>query len=142
VTYSFALDYFLCCFIACVGVLQIATISSKLTYLSLFGKAVSRYLFGYGLLVSSATLFFLSGERNIDDSSGGLDANEQAVLFVVSAFCSFLVTGTICSLRVKAHRENRIHEKISLSTLKSNTLIGVYRCRWTYWKESILRYLK
>ena len=141
-TYSFGLDYFLCCFIACIGVLQIATNSSKLTHLRLFSKAIPVYFFGYGLLIFSATLFFLSRERNIDDSSGGLDGNEQAILFVVSAFCSFLFTATICSFKSKAHQKNNIHEKISLNSLKSDTLIGVYRSQWTYWRKSILRYLK
>jgi hypothetical protein len=62
-----------------VGVLQIATNSSKLTYLRLFGKAISGYFFGYSLIIFSTMLFFLSRERNIDDSSGGLDGNEQIV---------------------------------------------------------------
>ena len=141
-TNSFGLDYFLCCFIACVGVLQIATNSSKLTYLRLFGKAILGYFFGYSLLIFSAMLFFLSIERNIDDSSGGLDGNEQAILFVVSAFGSFLFTATICSFRSKPRRENNVHEKISLSSLKSDTLIGVYLSQWTYWRKSILRYFK
>ena len=141
-TYSFGLDYFLCCFIACVGVLQIATNSSKLTYLRLFDKAIFGYFFGYSLLIFSAMLFFLSRERNIDDSSGGLDGNEQAILFVVSAFGSFLFTATICSFRPKPRQENNVHEKISLSSLKSDTLIGVYRSQWTYWRKSILRYFK
>lgn len=141
-TYSFALDYFLCCFIACVGVLQIATISSELTNLRFFAKSVYGYFFGFSLLVCSAMLFFLSDERNIDDSSGGLDANEQAILFFVSAFCSFLFTSAICSFRSKARQENNIYEKVSLNSLKSDTLIGVYRSQWTYWRKSILRYLK
>ena len=141
-TNSFGLDYFLCSFIACVGVLQIATNSSKLTYLRLFGKVISGYFFGYSLLIFSAMLFFLSGERNIDDSSGGLDGNEQAILFVVSAFGSFLFTATICSFRSKPRQENNIPEKISLSSLKSDTLIGVYLSQWTYWRKSILRYFK
>tara|TARA_B100001013_G_scaffold342600_1_gene268818 strand:+ start:1134 stop:1562 length:429 start_codon:yes stop_codon:yes gene_type:complete len=142
VTNSFGLDYFLCSFIACVGVLQIATNSSKLTYLRLFGKAILGYFFGYSLLIFSAMLFFLSVERNIDDSSGGLDGNEQAILFVVSAFGSFLFTAIICSFRSKPRQENNIPEKISLSSLKSDTLIGVYLSQWTYWRKSILRYFK
>ena len=141
-TYSFGLDYLLCCFIACLGVLQIATNSSKLTHLRLFGKAIYAYFFGYSLLIFSATLFFLSRERNIDDSSGGLDGNEQAILFVVSAFGSFLFTAIICSFRSKPRQENNIPEKISLSSLKSDTLIGVYLSQWTYWRKSILRYFK
>ena len=141
-TTSFGLDYFLCSFIACVGVLQIATNSSKLTYLRLFGKAILGYFFGYSLLIFSAMLFFLSVERNIDDSSGGLDGNEQAILFVVSAFGSFLFTAIICSFRSKPRQENNIPEKISLSSLKSDTLIGVYLSQWTYWRKSILRYFK
>ncbi len=141
-TNSFGLDYFLCSFIACVGVLQIATNSSKLTYLRLFGKAILGYFFGYSLLIFSAMLFFLSVERNIDDSSGGLDGNEQAILFVVSAFGSFLFTAIICSFRSKPRQENNIPEKISLSSLKSDTLIGVYLSQWTYWRKSILRYFK
>ena len=141
-TNSFGLDYFLCSFIACVGVLQIATNSSKLTYLRLFGKAILGYFFGYSLLIFSAMLFFLSVERNIDDSSGGLDGNEQAILFVVSAFGSFLFTAIICSFRSKPRQKNNIPEKISLSSLKSDTLIGVYLSQWTYWRKSILRYFK
>ena len=141
-TYSFGLDYLLCCFIACLGVLQIATNSSKLTHLRLFGKSIYAYFFGYSLLIFSAMLFFLSVERNIDDSSGGLDGNEQAILFVVSAFGSFLFTAIICSFRSKPRQENNIPEKISLSSLKSDTLIGVYLSQWTYWRKSILRYFK
>tara|TARA_Y100000588_G_scaffold88098_3_gene93982 strand:- start:456 stop:641 length:186 start_codon:yes stop_codon:yes gene_type:complete len=46
---------------------------------------------GSSLIVAAALLFFLTDNRTLNDYEGGLDANEQAVLFSMGSIAAFMI---------------------------------------------------
>ena len=95
----FALDYFLLVFIAACGVLQMVASYRGLKGLLLLRNR--RWALGLGLavLVLSFIWFFGSAPRNIPDTAGGLDGNEQSALFTLAAGSALLFTLLLSSLR-------------------------------------------
>lgn len=92
------LDYFLLVFIASIGVVQLAAAWSRLNGLLLLGRRLS--LVAAPLLVVAAfAWFFLSEPRNIPDTAGGLDGNQQALLFFAAAGAALVSILLVSSLR-------------------------------------------
>tara|TARA_Y100001960_G_scaffold102779_1_gene110658 strand:+ start:3640 stop:3825 length:186 start_codon:yes stop_codon:yes gene_type:complete len=46
---------------------------------------------GSSLIVVAALLFFLTDNRTLNDYEGGLDANEQAVLFSMGCIAALMI---------------------------------------------------
>ncbi len=92
------MDYFLFVFVASLGVLQLAAAHGRLYGLLLFNRLVSSVL-GLALALSAFTWFFASESRNLPDTAGGLDGNQQAMLFCAGALAALLTTLVLSSLR-------------------------------------------
>ncbi len=104
----FGLAYFLSCFTTCMGVLQIASLSPRSKYLRLFKSSYLRKTLGIVLIVISIPLFFLTDDRVVSDHSGGLDANQQAIIFAFTALFSYLLTAIISQLIWKTKIDNSL----------------------------------
>ena len=83
--FGFHLDYYLCCVIAVSGLLFTATANRNST------AAVMPYYLGIILMLTAAILFFSTDNRIVNDYQGGLDANEQTVLFALSTLTALII---------------------------------------------------
>ena len=96
--FSFATDYYLFTFAATVGVVQIAASIGRLYGLLFVPSLTAARLLGAALTLGSIIWFFASADRNINDTAGGLDANAQAVLFLLGALSALALTLIASSL--------------------------------------------
>ena len=95
---TFATDYYLFVLVASLGVIQVASSLGRLTGLLVFKPPVAARTFGLGLVVSSFIWFFATDNRNLNDYDGGLDANEQALLFSLGAVTAIFATAVLSSI--------------------------------------------
>ena len=134
-TFSFALDYFICVFICCNAVLQLAAHRADLSMLKIVRNTKLTYLISTGLIFFSAYLFFTTDNRIINDFEGGLDANQQAVTFFLSALCSFFVTGLVASAFNSSKHKQFTQNIGGLATYRNYRLIESLNKKWMNLKE-------
>ena len=134
-TFSFALDYFICVFICCNAVLQLAAHRADLSMLKIIRNTKLTYLISTGLIFFSAYLFFTTDNRIINDFEGGLDANQQAVTFFLSALCSFFVTGLVTSAFNSSKHKQFTQNIGGLATYRNYRLIESLNKKWMNLKE-------
>ena len=96
--FSFAADYFLFTFAATVGVIQVSASLARLRGLLFLPSFPASRLLGIVLTLVSAVWFFASADRNVNDTAGGLDANDQALLFLLGALSALALTLVVSSL--------------------------------------------
>ncbi len=94
----FVLDYCLLGFLATLGVVQMAAARNGLTGLVFVRHRPTAFLLGMALAVGVFLWFFLSEPRNIADTEGGLDGNQTAGYFTVSAGTAVILTLLVSSL--------------------------------------------
>ena len=87
---------FVCC--STIGTIQIAAYIGNLRALLILRQRIASLVFGASILIGSAFWFFLSEERNINDTAGGLDANRQAVGFFLGALIGTILTLIVSSV--------------------------------------------
>ena len=129
-TFSFALDYFICVFICCNAVLQLAAHSADLSMLKIIRNKSLNYLISTGLIFFSAVLFFNTDNRIINDFEGGLDANQQAVIFFLSALSSFLTTGLTASVINSSKHKKSTQNVGGLASYRNYRLIELLNGKW------------
>ena len=95
---TFATDYFFLVFFATIGVLQIAASLGRLPGLLFFKMDLVARIVGLVLIVGAFIWFFETGDRNINDYEGGLDAPTQALFFFLGAFAGLGVTFAVSSV--------------------------------------------
>ena len=139
---DFALAYFLSCFITCMGVLQVASVSSRTKYLRLFGPPLLRKTLGIGLIIIALPLFFLTGDRVLSDHEGGLDANQQAGIFTFAALISYLLTAIISQFVWKSKINSSVLEPFRSRIYEYDsgelTFIKLQEKNWTDFKHLII----
>ena len=96
--FTFAIDYYMFVFGACLGVIQVAVSLGRLRGLLVFKSPLLARAFGLALAVAAFVWFFATGARNLNDYEGGLDAPTQALLFFLGAISALLVTLLVSSL--------------------------------------------
>ena len=139
---GFGLDYFLFALVASVGVLQLAAAYSRLYGLLFLNRSLSAAL-GLALVVGAFIWFFASEPRNIPDTAGGLDGNQQAILFTAAVGVALVVTLLASSLR---HRSmvGSDEQAQGLEALRDanylRVLVKGLRARWKHWNGSTKRY--
>ena len=83
--FGFHLDYYFCCVLAVSGLLFILVAYRKSSL------SIMPYFLGVILMLAAAILFFNTDNRIVNDYQGGLDANEQIVLFALSALTALII---------------------------------------------------
>ena len=134
-TFSFALDYFICVFICCSAVLQLAVHRADLSMLKIIKNTKLTYFISTGLIFFSAYLFFITDNRIINDFEGGLDANEQAVIFFLSALSSFFITGLVTSTFNSSKRKQFTQNLGGLASYRNYRLIDSLNKKWMHLRE-------
>lgn len=102
---NFAIDYCILVFAASLGVIQLSASLGNLSGILLTKSRILTKFLGIILMAASFMWFFLSDTRNINDYMGGLDANQQALIFVPSALGALIftfVTSTIINAQMKS----------------------------------------
>ena len=120
-------------FIASLGVIQLAAAHAGLTKLLFVkSKALTCFL-GLTLIVASFTWFFWDGPRHIPDTAGGLDGNDQALLFLLGAVSATIITALLTSI-VNARLAGREPEPgEGLEALAHNSYAKAVRHSLRYW---------
>ena len=95
---SFFLEYMVFVCFSTIGAIQIAAHIANLRGLLILRRPIASLLLGIGILTGSIFWFFLSENRNINDTAGGLDANSQAVGFFLGALIGTILTIVISSI--------------------------------------------
>lgn len=89
---DFCIDYYLACLLVSMAVVQIASRTTNQKTLMLLIGTKKVILFSILLILSALLLFFGTENRNINDTVGGLDANQQAFLFTLAVVSSIWST--------------------------------------------------
>ena len=95
---TFALDYYLFVFVAALGVIQVAASLGRLKGLQVVRSPVLARVVGLAVALAAFIWFFASGERNVKDFEGGLDAPTQGLFFFLGASTAVMVTFVVTSV--------------------------------------------
>ena len=95
--FSFAVDYFIVVFVASLGVMQTAASIGGLRGLLVFKNPLVARPLGIAIAIVAIVWFFMVSERNINDYEGGLDSNEQGLLFFLAVAASGVLTFILTS---------------------------------------------
>ena len=104
---SFAADYFIMVFVASLGVIQAASSIGGLRGLLVFKHPMLARSLGIALAIGAIVWFFAVAERNINDYEGGLDSNQQGILFFLAVATGGILTCALTSPLNKRLRRNR-----------------------------------
>ena len=96
--FSFALDYFIMVFVASFGVMQTAASIGGLRGLLLIKNPIIARPLGIAIAIAAILWFFAVAERNINDYEGGLDSNQQGLLFFFAVAASGILTCILTSM--------------------------------------------
>jgi hypothetical protein len=91
----FVADYLLFVFWACIGAIQIGASIGRFDGLAFVRHNLAARALGVALIFGAIAWFFLTETRNINDTEGGLDANQQAMGFFAAAMAAVIVTVAI-----------------------------------------------
>ena len=95
---TFTTSYFLLCSVATVGAIQIGASVGNLKGLLFFKSPYVARSLGLVLIVLAFVWFFSTGDRNINDYEGGIDANTQALFFFLGVMAGGAFTFVVSSL--------------------------------------------
>ena len=96
--FTFATDYYILVFVATVGVIQVAASFGKLNGLLFIKSPTVTRVLGLALAVAAFIWFFSTGDRNINDYEGGLDAPTQSLFFFFGSATGFVFTFVVSTL--------------------------------------------
>ncbi len=96
--FTFATDYYLFILVASFGVIQLAASLGGLRGLLIVKNDLVTRTLGVAFAVAAAVWFFDPAIRNINDYEGGLDANQQAIFFLLGTVSAFLLTVAVSSV--------------------------------------------
>ena len=129
---SFAVDYFIMVFVASFGVMQAAASIGGLRGLLLFKNPIIVRPLGVATAIAAIVWFFAVAERNINDYEGGLDSNQQGLLFFLAVAASGVLTCALSSLW-----NRRLH--VSASDLKQTPGAGLGALKIESWWHVLAR---
>ena len=129
---SYAIDYFLMIFFSSIGIIQLAAISAQLTGIILIPYLTLAKSIATLLVILPIIWFFAKTNRNINDYAGGLDANDQAVLFLAGAILAMMNSPTIATLSISSMVNKNLFDKnhtlpIKLHSLKNSTYYNLIK---------------
>ena len=148
--FSFAVDYFIMVFVASLGVMQTAASIGGLRGLLVFKNPLIARPLGIAIAAAAIVWFFAISERNINDYEGGLDSNEQGLLFFFAVAASGVLTCVLTSLwnwrMADSHTGGKLVD-VGLGALRHRNwwqaLAGNYRYLFNgarCWRTQIKRY--
>ncbi len=119
----FAADYLLLVFLATCGILQLASVFNRSTPLLFIPNTRLNLLLALLLLAGPFVWFFASEPRNLPDTAGGLNGNQQAALFLIGSIAAVLFTFFATSLRGPKLGPHPQHSPSGLDALRHLTYL-------------------
>ncbi len=133
---NFTADYCIAVFVSTLGVLQFAFSVGGLRGLLFFKRALVARVGGLGTAILGFALFFGSGERNINDYEGGLDAPDQALYFSLSALTAFAATLIASSLVNRRMKGADAGPDAGLDALRESNYATALSRGLTHWRSN------
>jgi len=132
---TFFIDYLIFVFLFALGVIQIAASLSGLIGILFFHKPFFARLLGLIMIITAIGWFYLSGDRNLNDVYGGLDANDQSSLFALGVIAALFITLVISSVTnmVRLSNHTIFSENEGLDSLKEYTYYVALSRNLSYW---------
>lgn len=141
--FTFAADYFIMVFVASLGVMQTAASIGGLRGLLVFKNPLIARPLGIAVATASIVWFFMGAERNINDYEGGLDSNEQGLLFFLAVAASGMLTCALTSLWNRRIADSRLRGNDDLSGTNGEEApeagLGALRCG-SWWQALARNY--
>jgi hypothetical protein len=120
-----SLEYGVLVFLAAIGVIQLAVMSSRLHKLVFFKRKVNGYLFSLVMIIPACYIFFT---WNYHYATGIVQGAEQAGLFILSITLALVFTLTVSSLINRSRPGSPAPEKEGLEVLREITYFqALYR---------------
>ena len=133
---SFAADYVLFIFLASLGVVQLAALKNRLKGLYFIRIPLLNFVAALVLVAGSFLWFFVSEPRNLPDTGGGLDGNQQAMFSVAAAVGAVLFTLATTSLLNAGLGRGEELKGTGLQALRQmNYFIALRRTMGRLWKD-------
>ena len=133
---SFAADYVLFIFLASLGVVQLAALKNGLKGLYFIRIPLLNFVAALVLVVGSFVWFFVSEPRNLPDTGGGLDGNQQAMFSVAAAVGAVLFTLATTSLLNAGFGRGEDGRGTGLQALRrTNYFIALRHTMGRLWKD-------
>ena len=133
---TFAADYFIMVTVACVGTIQVAAAFAGLRGLLFLSRASLAKALGALLVAAGPVLFFATGERNLNDYEGGLDANQQAILFLLGVVAGLGVTTLVSSVLNRRMKGRGGAPMGGLDSLRDSNFAAALARSLSYWKRN------
>jgi hypothetical protein len=134
--FNFVTDYFILIFVASVGVIQAAASIGGLNGLLVFKSPYVARTLGVGLVLAAFIWFFSTGERNINDYSGGLDANEQAIFFFLGVLAGGVFTFLLTSIVNAGMNGSEPSPEDGMDALKEASYFSALAHNLDYWRRN------
>lgn len=124
---SFAVDYVLFIFLASLGVVQLAALKNGLKGIYFIRVPILNLVLALALVAGSVLWFFISEPRNLPDTGGGLDGNQQAMFSVAAAVGAVLFTLAITSVLNAGIGKGQNKQETGLQALRRVTYFSALR---------------
>ncbi len=131
---NFTADYCIAVFVSSMGVLQFAFSLGGLRGLLFFKSALVARAVGLATAILGFALFFGTGQRNINDYEGGLDAPDQVLFFSLSALAAFAATLVLSSLVNHRMKSAERDLDAGLDALRDSNYASALRRSLMYWR--------
>ena len=135
--FTFAVDYFIMVFVASLGVMQTAASIGGLRGLLVFKNPLVARPLGIAIAIAAIVWFFMVAERNINDYEGGLDSNQQGLLFFLAVAASGVFTCVFTSpLNARMRRRMGNGERApdaGLGALRHSNWFQALAHNYRYW---------
>ena len=133
--FTFATDYYILVFVATVGVIQVAASIGRLNGLLFIKSPIVTRVLGIALALAAFIWFFSTGDRNINDYEGGLDAPTQSLFFFFGSSTGFVFTFVVSTLvNARMNGEEPSPEE-GLDALRDTNYIRALLQSISYWRR-------
>ena len=117
----FAIEYFFFALVSNLGLLTLIAGRSQLEFMKVIKNSQRSVVIGLFTMVVAFVWYFGFEKRNINDFEGGLDANMQALFFVISTVTAIVLILIANSILRKGKPETNL--SIGLDVLKESTYL-------------------
>ena len=131
---NFNADYCIAVFISTMGVLQFAFSLGGLRGLLFFKRPLLARPLGLAAAIFGFALFLATGDRNINDYEGGLDAPDQALHFSLTALAALALTLLASSLVNRRMRSADFEPDAGLDALRDSNYASALARSLMYWR--------
>lgn len=133
--FTFATDYYILVFVATIGIIQVAASFGNLNGLLFIKSPIVTRVLGIALALAAFIWFFSTGDRNINDYEGGLDAPTQSLFFFFGSSTGFVFTFVISTLvNARMNGEEPSPEE-GLDALRDTNYIRALTQSISYWRR-------